>query len=886
MRTRLKKYWFPVVVILLATIQTFATEIHRGAVLASIVEEIRRPDTVIYNNSSVYTKYRTDRTAGEEGEDGFQLEENGTMVSARDTIKVPDSLRLTDPFRYKYYVALVDSLTHHQVKDSLIAAGDSLDWPKIDSIYFADSAIAAKIRFEQWYAGLDKFDRKKYDYEQKMAAQKRKADSTFAVKDSIKNRRDSIREATPRILESFAVADSMHYKRIFTWNVDRYFNNVKARDIDTSYNYWFNDYKFMREDVNVSYLGIAGSPVQYYDFSKRYAEEGVSFYEPYEVYSFSPATAPMYNTKTPYTELAYWGTLFANTETEESDIHVLTTQNIYPALNMTLSYDRTGANGMLESENVNNRTAFAGLNWLGKKYNAHLGYIFNSVKKAENGGVVDNFWIRDTTVGSREVAVHLKDADNVIKKNTVYLNQTYRIPFSFLKKIGHRKDTLAADEPVEMKTMDTDVTTAFIGHNSEFSTYTKSYTDNISTSDKTAREFYNNQFFINPTKSADSLRVMKLENKVFLKLQPWADDAIVSSVNAGIGNRILSYYMFNPLGYLTEPKNTVWNSAYLYGGAAGQFKKYLSWDAQGYYTFLGNEINDFGISGNVKFSAYPFRRHRKEPLSLIGHFETTLDEPEYYQQHYYSNHLKWDNDFKKISTTKFEGTLDIPYWKLSVTAGYTQLFNNIYYDNYAVAQQNTEAMSVFKVSAMKNFRVWKLHFDNQALFQHSTNESVVPLPKLALNLRWYLQFDIVKDVLQMQLGANALYTTAWYAPAYSPELGQFHNQDKEKYGDCPYIDAFVNMQWKRACIFVKMVNANMGWPMNSADYFSAAGFIRPQRAVKFGIWWPFYVQPGKKSASSSSAGSGSARPQGSPTRSGNSSRSSSGSNSFRQAASL
>lgn len=863
MKTRLKKYWFPVAVILLATIQAFAAEIHRGGVLASIVEEIRRPDTVIYNNSSVYTKFRLERTIGDEAEDGFQLEEQGTMVSARDTIKAPDSLRLSDPFRYKYYVALVDSLTHHQVKDSLIAAGDSLIWPKIDSIYFADSATAAKLRFERWYAGLDKFDRKKYDYEQKMARQKRKTDSTLAVKDSIKNRRDSIRENTPRILESFAVADSMHYKRIFTWKVDRYFNNVKAKDIDTSYNYWFNDYHFMRKDVNVSYLGIAGSPVQYYDFSKRSAEEGVSFYEPYEVYSFSPGTVPMYNTKTPYTELAYWGTLFANAENEESDIHILTTQNIYPALNMTLSYDRTGANGMLDNENVNNRTAFVGLNWLGKKYNAHFGYIFNSIRKAENGGVVDNFWIRDTTVGPREIAVHLKDADNVIKKNTVYLNQTYRIPFNFLKKIGHRKDSSAVTDAIQAKTLDTDVTTAFIGHNSEYSTYTKNYTDNISMSDKDGRDFYNDRFFINPVRSADSLRVMKLENKVFLKLQPWSDDAIVSSLNVGIGDRLLSYYMFNPLGYLTKTKNTVWNSAYLYGGAAGQFKKYLSWDAQGYYTFLGNEINDFGIDGNIKFSAYPFRRHRNEPLSLIGHVETKLDEPEFFEQHYFSNHLKWDNDFKKVSTTKFEGTLDIPYWKLSVTAGYTQLFNNIYYDNFATAQQNTEAMSIFKLSAMKNFRVWKLHFDNQALFQHSTNEEVVPLPTLALNLKWYLQFDVVKDVLQMQIGANTLYTTAWYAPAYSPELGRFHNQDKEKYGNCPYVDAFVNMQWKRACIFVKMVNANMGWPMNSADYFSAAGFIRPQRAVKFGIWWPFYLQTGKSSGSSASSSAG---PGGAPRR--------------------
>ena len=120
-----------------------------------------------------------------------------------------------------------------------------------------------------------------------------------------------------------------------------------------------------------------------------------------------------------------------------------------------------------------------------------------------------------------------------------------------------------------------------------------------------------------------------------------------------------------------------------------------------------------------------------------------------------------------------------------------------------------------------------------------------------------IQFNIVsKDVMKMQIGANVTGTTQWYAPAYSPALGQFHNQTEEKYGMSPYIDAFVNVQWKRATIFVKLVNAGMGWPLESADYFSAHHFIRPQRALKFGIWWPFYLQPHKNQSASSRAGSG------------------------------
>ena len=75
-------------------------------------------------------------------------------IFARDTMKVPDSLRLKDPFLYQYYVAVKDSFTHRIVVDSLKAAGDSLDWPRIDSLYRLDSAFVAAEKFRAWYNGL------------------------------------------------------------------------------------------------------------------------------------------------------------------------------------------------------------------------------------------------------------------------------------------------------------------------------------------------------------------------------------------------------------------------------------------------------------------------------------------------------------------------------------------------------------------------------------------------------------------------------------------------------------------------------------------------------------------------------------------------------------
>ena len=874
MKNFISKIWFPAVLTMTAAFQSFGIDAGRyvrGSVQQdSLTAAIEEADSILARDGVVTdslaandTVFVSDTITGSPAD----------SLSARDTIVIPDSLRYTDTLKFKYYIALKDSVTRAAVRDSLRSIGDSLELHRLDSLVFKDSTETAIRDSIAWFNSLSRRDRKKYLAELRDAQKLVELDSILAAKDSIRAYKDSIIENTPRILNTYVLPDSMQYKRLVMWDHDRYFNDIRLRENDTTYNYHFTEYPFLKDDVNAVYLGVIGSPTETYNFFKREEAENAVFYTPYMAYSYTPENLPMYNTKTPYTELAYWGTLFANAEKEESNVRVMTTQNILPELNLRLEYNRFGGNGMLQNEDTDNRTFVAAANYLGKKYFMNVGYIYNRIEKSENGGIIDNSWIRDTTVDAREIAVRLKEAGNTVKKNTVFLDQSYRIPFDFLSKEAREErkarkaekafrdslmatgDTAAisryllaqaekeAASAMSADSIDTDITTAFIGHCSEYSVYTKSYYDEISSSDTDGRDFFGNNFYLNPTASRDSLRVMKLDNRIFLRLQPWSSDGIVSKLDVGIGDKLLNYHDFNRLSYLQKSKPVVRNSAYLYAGAQGQLKKYMHWNATGRYTFLGSEINDFSVNANLSVNFYPFRRHRNSPLNLNFHFETSLREPDYYEQHLHTNHYWWDNNFGKVSTTKAEASLNIPVWNLSAFFGYALLGNNIYYDNHGSIQQNEVPMSVMTASVMKNFRLWNFHFDHKALFQLSSNEDVLPLPMLALNFRYYFQFNVVRDVMQMQIGANATFETKWHAPAYNPVLGVFHTQNEEMYGNCPYIDVFVNIQWKRACIFIKAVNLGMGWPNKSADYFSAHHYIRPQQAFKVGIFWPFYVQP-------------------------------------------
>ena len=751
--------------------------------------------------------------------------------------------------------------------DSLFAFSDSTVLALADEWHLEDSTLIEKNIFEHWYAGLTPKERKKYDKEAMAPILLARKDSIADAKEARKAYRDSVFKATPRILSTYFLPDSMQYKRIVSWTHSRDFHDLTLLDADKAedFNYRFNDYPFLRKDVNATWLGTAGSPVLYNNFFNRSSEEGESFYDVLEPWTFSASSLPMYNTKTAYTELAYYGTLLESEQKASHNIHIMTTQNIMPEWNVTVGYDRYGSEGMLANERVANKTLYAHTSYLGEKYLLHAGYISNNVSQKENGAIVDNFWIRDTTVDTREVNVYLTDASSRTVKKTLFLDQQYRIPLTFIKDLFKKKDKAPEvmamvdqeeemdpedlhpeveepEMPVDSVALAENVTTAFIGHSSEFTRIYRLYNDNMNTS--LAKQYYSYIAYLNPSTSSDSLGVTKFDNKVFIRLQPWAKEAIVSKLDIGAGLDIKHYALEDP-SYLYKPKSNAWTDTYIYAGAQGQFKNYFQWNALGHFSLMGNEAGDFDVSANALFQFYPFRRARTSPIILNLGFSTSLDEPGYYVQHMMVNHFKWENSFDKISTSKFQGTLSIPRWELEASVNYALLVNNIYYDANSLPVQNTDPMSILSVTLDKNLELFKfLHLDHRVLFQLSSNQEVVPLPMMSANARYYVQFGI-NNAMTMQLGANIFYYTKYNLQRWNPNVGVFYNQTSTEYGNAPYIDLFANMKWQNACVFVKWENAGMGWPLDTADYFSADGHIRTPRIFKLGLFWPFHPNPAK-----------------------------------------
>ena len=167
MKNLLAKIWIPLLLVTLAALQSFGIDAGRAIGFRRISDSlyVNRLDDSTAIDSTALDSIITDSILTD-----TVPADTTVLLTARDTIKVPDSLRYTDPFFYKYYIAVKDSTTRAMVRDSLMQACDTLELMKLDSLYIKDSTETAIAKFNAWYASLTKKERKKYDYEQALPA--------------------------------------------------------------------------------------------------------------------------------------------------------------------------------------------------------------------------------------------------------------------------------------------------------------------------------------------------------------------------------------------------------------------------------------------------------------------------------------------------------------------------------------------------------------------------------------------------------------------------------------------------------------------------------------------------------------------------------------------
>ena len=228
--------------------------------------------------------------------------------------------------------------------------------------------------------------------------------------------------------------------------------------------------------------------------------------------------------------------------------------------------------------------------------------------------------------------------------------------------------------------------------------------------------------------------------------------------------------------------------------------------------------------------------------------------PTFYYRHYHSKHFWWDNDdMSKIIHTRIEGKFGYEKTKTTVRVAFDNIKNHTFFamgynvtddlgrtGNTLSVVQKSGAISLLTLELQQKLKLGPLHWDNVITYQKSSDDMALPVPDLNIYTNLFLRFKIAR-VLKCDFGADARFFTKYYAPDYSPALGQYAVQTGEnrtEVGNYPIVNVYANFHLQRTRFFVMMshINAGQGKP----DYFLAPHYLLNQRIFRFGVSWNFY----------------------------------------------
>lgn len=228
--------------------------------------------------------------------------------------------------------------------------------------------------------------------------------------------------------------------------------------------------------------------------------------------------------------------------------------------------------------------------------------------------------------------------------------------------------------------------------------------------------------------------------------------------------------------------------------------------------------------------------------------------PTFYYRHYHSKHFWWDNDdMSKIIHTRIEGKFGYEKTKTTVRVAFDNIKNHTFFamgynvtddfgrtGNTLSVVQKSGAISLLTLELQQKLKLGPLHWDNVITYQKSSDDMALPVPDLNIYTNLFLRFKIAR-VLKCDFGADARFFTKYYAPDYSPALGQYAVQTGEnrtEVGNYPIVNVYANFHLQRTRFFVMMshINAGQGKP----DYFLAPHYPLNQRIFRFGVSWNFY----------------------------------------------
>ncbi len=610
------------------------------------------------------------------------------------------------------------------------------------------------------------------------------------------------------------------------WKLDGYGAFVDSIPMDTTINNFHLYHPVFQDALTVTYVGNYATPYLNNNFFNRQANVDFYLLRTRDAYLLTPDEVKYYNTRTPYTLLDFSQSEH-RTRKNETRFNVFHSQNVSPYWNFTFRFDQARSAGQYKNQEAKNNSVTLYSSYNRDRLNIYGGFISNSIVNNENGGLdsaANLLGEPDTDF----LTVNLSSVRSEFGNMYFYTTGEYQ----FGRFIEVEVDEIPEEE--ELEDEEPIIPTLFkpfagIIYSFEYQNHTKYYIDQ----EDTSSTFFEHAYY-GPGYEKDSIRFGKVKNVLQLKQYENPDRKTSFGKRAFIGQEFVRISMPGPKLNIYNHQVRRYSNIYAGGGIFRQTGSFWRWNFDGRIFLLGRNAGQTELSGIIT-----------KPLSLLGDSLASINingrienlMPDFFQEEYYSNRIRWNNDLKMEQRMTVNGSIKLPGRNAELSANYALINNFIYNDGEGTPSQFGGQLLVLSAYADKNFTLGNFNFRTRVLWQKAGNEDVLHLPDLSAFVSAKYRF-VISKVLFTQLGVDTRYNTEYYADAYDPVTGFFYLQNEEKLGNYPYIDVYANLRLKRTRVFFKMIN--VGTEFINEEYYTTPGYPMNRRTFRMGVAWSFY----------------------------------------------
>jgi len=518
-----------------------------------------------------------------------------------------------------------------------------------------------------------------------------------------------------------------------------------------------------------------------------------------------------YSVATPVTEL-YFKTVMEQGQSVDAFITVNTSERF----NMSIAFKGLRSlgkyvNQLSSTGNFRFTTSYHTLN---KRYFLNFHFTGQDFLNGENGGIttVEDFESGDATFSNRaRLEVYLKDAKSFLKGKRIFFDHNYRIN----PTKGNNNLFITHQLNYENKFFEYNQATvpSTVG-NTTIYRFGDSYVNSAINDHTRYNRLYNKvgavyensllgkfQFFI------EDFRYNYYYNKILIL----NTGAVPSSLNDEI----------NSLGGHYEYRKNKWNGTFQFSNSISR-QPMSNFDAK--LNYKVNDKNEFVFQYQI--------------ISKIPDHIYNL-----YQSSYTS--YNWFHNFKNEKINNLEATAKTSWFDASLQI--SSMKDHLFFSNDATdiqqqlisPKQYDKTINYLAVKVNREFRWWKLAFDNTLLYQKvDQKEAILNVPQIVTRNSLYFTNYYFKKALYLQTGFIFNYFTKFYINDYNPVTAEAFVQNTKKVGDFPMIDFFVNARIRQTRIFLKAEHFNSR--MTGSNFYTAPNYPYRDFMIRFGIVWNFF----------------------------------------------